>query len=158
MGAGKSTVGRLLAQKLNKKFLDIDKEIETSENKAIKDIFSEHGENYFRKIESRILTNISNEQTDLVVSTGGGIVTNDLNIQTMKKSGNIVYLKADIDVLWDRVKNSKNRPLLNVPGAYERAKELFSNRESLYEKADHIIVTNNKSLEDVVNKIIYILN
>lgn len=154
MGAGKTTVGKILAKKLGKHFYDIDNEIEKSENREIKNIFSDYGEEYFRDLETEMLTKICSNISNSVISTGGGVVIRDINLKIMKSCGEIIYLKAEIDTLWSRVKNSKNRPLLNVDSAYEKAKKLFNDRKNLYEKADYLIETDNLSLNEIVNKII----
>jgi shikimate kinase len=144
MGAGKSTVGKILAQKLNYDFVDLDSDIEREQGTRISEIFEKQGEKYFRDAETEILRKIS-EHSNQIISTGGGIVIKDENWEIMKNSGTTVYLKASIETLFGRVKHKTTRPLLNVENPFEKARELFSSRESLYEKSD--IVLDREGLE-----------
>lgn len=153
MGAGKTTVGKILSKKLGYRLVDIDSEIEQVQDTPITDIFKLKGENYFRDVETRMLEEIS-RRSNQVVSTGGGIVIKDENWDIMKNNGVTIYLKSTIKTLFNRVKHKTTRPLLNVEDPFDRAKELFSGRETLYEKSDIIIDREGLEPEKVAEVII----
>jgi len=153
MGAGKTTVGKLLSKKINYSFVDLDSEIESNQNCKITEIFEKHGEHRFRKIETEVLKKYS-KYINQVFSTGGGIVIKDENWEIMKSTGVTVYLKASIEMLFDRVKHKTTRPLLKVENPFEKAKELFLSRESLYEKSEIILNREGFEPEDVAEAII----
>lgn len=157
MGAGKTTVGRILASILNYTFIDMDSEIEVLCESAISDIFKNHGEDYFRTIETETLRKISQNKCQ-VVSTGGGVVIKDENWDIMETTGTTVYLKASIETLFNRVKHKSTRPLLNVEDPFEKAKELFASRKELYEKSDVILDREGLEPDDVAQTIIDELN
>lgn len=153
MGAGKTTVGKILSKKLEFDLVDLDLAIEKEQDVSIAEIFRSKGEKYFRDIETRMLRKISN-QPNQVVSTGGGIVIRDENWEIMKKNGVTIYLKTSIQTLFNRVKHKSTRPLLNVEDPFEKAKEIFSDREALYEKSDIIIDREGLEPEQVAEAII----
>jgi shikimate kinase len=152
MGAGKTTIGRILANKLRLTFVDLDDIIEKELKLTIEQIFSMHGENFFRVAETKALLSIAENERQ-VVSTGGGVVLKNENWEAMEKSGITVYLKATAEILWSRVRNNTPRPLLQVENPFGRFCELLSNRISLYEKADLIVDTGKLSPEDVAEQI-----
>jgi shikimate kinase len=157
MGAGKTSVGKILAEKLRLEFRDLDELIEGECGKAISRLFSEHGEDFFRDLESKKLLTIS-EKSGQIISTGGGVVLRQANWEVMEKGGVTVYLKASPDVLWSRIRNDSSRPLLQVKKPFERVNDLLSMRIPLYEKADIIIETENKLPEDIADYIITRIN
>ena len=130
--------GSFLSKRLNCEFVDLDLYIEKEQGISISEMFEKHGEKYFRDVETEGLRKIS-EKSNQIISTGGGIVIRDQNWEIMKKSGTTVYLKASIETLFNRVKHKSTRPLLNVENPFEKAKELFLSRESLYEKSEIIL-------------------
>jgi len=138
MGAGKTTIGKILSQKLNHNFVDLDLHIEKEQGISISEIFEKHGEKYFRDVETESLRKIS-EKSNHIISTGGGIVIKDENWEIMRNRGVSVYLKSSIETLFNRVKHKTTRPLLNVENPFEKANELFLSRESLYEKSEIIL-------------------
>jgi len=144
MGAGKTTVAKILSKRLNYNFVDLDLDIEKEQRISISEMFEKHGEKYFRDVETDSLRKIS-ERSNQIISTGGGIVIKDENWEIMKSTGVTIYLKASIEMLFDRVKHKTTRPLLNVENPFEKAKELFNARESLYENSD--IVLDREGLE-----------
>lgn len=153
MGAGKTTVGRVLAGRLGYRYCDSDKVIETKAGKTIPDIFSGLGEDRFRELESETLESLAGKIKQ-VIATGGGAVMRDRNWDAMKKGGVTVYLKAPAEVIWNRIKHSKTRPLLNVDNPLDAAKELLEERIPFYEKADITVDTESLSVEEIASEII----
>lgn len=122
MGAGKTTIGELLATKLNRELKDIDRVIEQEQKKSIIEIFTDDGEEAFRKLESETIEKFSN-MSDLIISTGGGALEKANNLSNLQKNGIIIYLKADIEELFKRVKNETQRPLLKEQDPLEVIKK-----------------------------------
>jgi shikimate kinase len=152
MGAGKTTVGRLLARKLGWRYCDADKVIETKAGKTVSEIFSSHGETHFRDLESETLYSLAGK-TKQVIATGGGAVMREENREAMKKGGVTIYLKAPMSVIWERVRHSKTRPLLNVDNPYDAAEELLRKRAPSYETADMTIDTESLTPEEAASEI-----
>jgi shikimate kinase len=152
MGSGKTSVGKLLAKKLGKKFVDTDEIIELETGKTINQIFAHDGEPFFRKTESEIIQKISQNQ-DQVISTGGGCVENPVNIDNLKKAGIVFYLKATPEELFDRIKNENTRPLLKTDNPLLILEKLLHKREKFYAQADVIIDTVNKKPDEIVDEI-----
>ena len=152
MGAGKTTVGRILANKLKLAYLDLDEVIEKELKLTVQEIFSRFGEDIFRDAETKALQTITQKDKQ-VVATGGGVVLRKENWETMEANGITVYLKAPAEVLWSRVKNNTSRPLLQVENPFERLCELLSRRIPLYEKSDLIVDTENVSPEHLALEI-----
>ncbi len=158
MASGKSTVGRLLASKLDMPFIDLDEYIEAFEKKAISAIFAEKGELYFRKLEHQMLGRALNENDSLVLATGGGTPVYGNNIRTiLELSDHSVYLKWSIPELAKRIAGEKeNRPLVrdlpleDLPEFI--GKHLFE-RAPFYVQADHILDCNGKDVEAVVSEL-----
>ena len=113
MGSGKTTVGKVLAEKLGMDFVDVDKEIERNENKAISDIFAENGQEYFRELETKYLKEICGKKGQ-VISTGGGAVLKSINVSVMKKSGKVIFLDVPADEIKRRLINDNTRPVLQA--------------------------------------------
>lgn len=154
MGAGKSTIGRLLAARLKWHFLDTDTVIEERTGADIPWIFDVEGEEGFRNRESSVLQDVVNE-SHTVVATGGGIVLRPLNREYLQKHGNVVYLTASIDQLVERTCKDKKRPLLQVENPRAKIVELFTHRDPLYrDVATQIVTTDGRSPKYVVNEIV----
>lgn len=157
MGAGKSTVGRILAEEMGFSYCDSDKLLEEQAGETISKIFSERGEDYFRDLESQTLEYISSKEKQ-VVATGGGVVQRKENWTAMKKSGITVYLKASVETMLERIKHDNSRPLLQVKNPIETARELLDIRTPMYEKADLMINTENcspgKVADEILNKLV----
>ena len=161
-GTGKTTVGKILAQRLDKEFIDADEYLEQKEGKTIKDIFAEGGENLFRKIESQIITELCHLD-DKIIATGGGAILREENVRRLKKNGIIIFLDADVDTLYKRIhedtQTQQRRPNLTNRGAYEEIEYLLAYRRPLYDKtADFVINTARLSKNDAANKIIAFIN
>ena len=157
MGSGKTCIGELLAKLLNMSFVDTDEQIIKSEKTSINQIFAQKGETYFREIETATLKNILNFNNQ-IISTGGGIIKSDENLSLLKEKSVVFYLKASPDILFERIKNNKERPLLNVENMKDKIKTILQERISQYEKAQYIIVTDDKSPIEIANEIIGIIN
>ncbi len=152
MGSGKSSVGKLLANKLQFSIIDIDKEIEKDEKLSIKEIFEKKGENYFREIESKYLLRKKNPA---VVSCGGGIVLNKKNREFLKTSGYTIYLKSSIQTLEKRLLNENSRPLLSNDNFKETLINIYSKRKTLYSSAANTtVITDKRSVKEVCELII----
>jgi len=153
MGSGKSTVGKLLADKLNFQLVDTDELIEKKTGKQIKKIFEDEGEEAFRLLESEVVSEVADAENQ-VIACGGGVILNPKNVQALKKNGLLVYLKAFASILFERSRETNDRPLLNVINPKEKVHELLKARESLYEKiADIVIDTSSINVNEVVEKI-----
>ena len=152
MGSGKSSVGKLLANKLQFSNIDIDKEIEKDEKLSIKEIFEKKGENYFREIESKYLLR---KRNSAVVSCGGGIVLNKKNREFLRTSGYTIYLKSSIPTLEKRLLNKSSRPLLSNDNLKETLINIYSKRKTLYTSAANTtIITDRRSVKEVCELII----
>ena len=152
MGAGKSTIGLELSKKLSFNLVDTDKSIERSQGMKITEILSKKGEDFFRELETNELKLLSNEH-NLIVSTGGGIILKDSNREILNNVFSI-YLKADFDIIFERIKEDKTRPLLLTDNPYKTAKEIFESRYELYESFQNKINTDNKHPKDISDEIV----
>lgn len=153
MGSGKTTISKILADKLTDfSLLDIDEEIVKQEGISINDIFALKGEEYFRKIETEILKKVMNGNNQ-IISTGGGVVKSDENINLLKEKSVVFYLKTDEDVLYNRVKNDSNRPLLKEGDLKIKIHSILSAREQQYKKA-HYIINSDTLPENIADEII----
>lgn len=157
MGAGKTAVGRALAARLNVPFLDSDTEIEKAANMSIAEIFARDGEPFFRRKETQVIARLLDERRG-ILSTGGGAFLDSENRQTISEKGVSVWLKADLDVLWNRVKGRDTRPLLRTTDPRAVLSALFDARVPVYGKADLIAVSEgNVSIDTMVGRVIDIL-
>jgi len=156
MGTGKTSVGRLLAKQTGWNFVDLDELIELKEQRRIVDIFAKEGEPYFRKIEKKILKEVST-QKKFVVACGGGVVLDKDNIKLMKKTGILVTLSATSQVILKRVSASLRRPLLNVKDQRKRIELLLKMRQPYYMQANKVIDTSSLTIKQVAVKIYKIL-
>lgn len=151
MGCGKSTVGRELLAKTGFELIDADAYIEKTTGMKISDIFSKHGESWFREQESLAMENLS-KRSGCIISCGGGVVETAKNRDILKAGGKVIYLKASLDNLWARVGRDPNRPLSKN---YESFRSLFDKRKSVYEDwADVVIDTRGKSPAKIAELII----
>ena len=146
-GSGKSTVGKLLAEKCGKRFVDADEALVNQSGRAIRDIFAQDGEPLFRELETNVLATLG-QQSGLVLATGGGCVTQERNYPLLHQNGTIFCLQRDLDQL-----PVDGRPLSQAT----RIEEMFRIRKPLYERfADHMI-DNNDSPESAANQILRIM-
>jgi shikimate kinase len=153
MGAGKSTIGRVLAAELHLGFRDSDKVIEDRTGADIPWIFDMEGEEGFRDRESAVLQELS-QGKDLVIATGGGIILRPENREMMKSSGYVCYLTASIEQLVERTARDKKRPLLQVENPRQKIIDLVSLRDPFYiESADFVVNTDRRSPKVVAQEI-----
>lgn len=154
MGAGKSTVGKLLAKKLGRRFLDADHVIEDRCGVKIPVIFEMEGEDGFRKREAQAIKDITAEP-DVILATGGGAVLLPENRQFLRERGAVIYLHANPIELWHRTKGGEGRPLLKNGDAKKILENLYAIRDPLYrEIADYVIETGKPSVNQLVNTLI----
>jgi shikimate kinase len=153
MGAGKTTIGKQLAQQLGREFYDSDRVIEEHTGADIPLIFELEGEAGFRKREKNILADLV-KKNDIVLATGGGVVLDPDNRELLSKSGFVVYLDAPLSQLINRTSKDKNRPLLQTEDPKKKLEEILSVRDPLYrDVADEIIKTDVSPVRNVVKKI-----
>jgi shikimate kinase len=154
MGAGKTTVGRALATRMKREFVDTDRLLVDRTGVPVTTVFEIEGEEGFRRRESAILREIC-EDDERVVATGGGIVLDEENWRVMRESGTVVYLRARLESLWERTRHDSSRPLLATANPRERLAELLKQREPLYRAAAHIIVDSGpQSAAKLVNRVL----
>jgi shikimate kinase len=157
MGAGKSAVGRQLARRLKRRFIDLDRVIEKSAGLKVKEIFKEQGESAFRKLEQAALAAVLKEGRQ-VIATGGGVVLNDENVSLLKARAFVICLTALPDVLTKRVGNGAKRPLLAGADRRQRIEDLLKEREDRYKLVDSSIDTSELTVDQVVERILELLN
>ncbi len=154
MGAGKSTIGRLLSQELKLEFLDSDREIEARAGADIPWIFDVEGEDGFRDREESVIAELSDRKS-IVLSTGGGAVKRLTNRTCLQANGTVVYLETSVEQQLDRTSRDKNRPLLQTENPREVLETLMAERHPLYlEAADIIVRTDKRHPRAVANEII----
>lgn len=150
MGAGKTTVGKLLAQQLGKTFVDSDEEIQHRTGVTIPHIFDIEGEAGFRQREANIIQELV-KLDDIVLATGGGVVLSEQNRGALHHNGIVVYLKSAVHDLWIRTRHDRNRPLLQGADPRAKLKELYEQRDPLYTQvADLTIPTGKQSVHNLV--------
>jgi len=153
MAVGKSAVGRNLAKRLRRRFVDLDRMIEKRAGLKVRDIFEQKGEPYFRELEKQTLADLL-QQPGHVIATGGGAVMDEDNLHLLKDKTLLVCLSASTDAILARVGNSTKRPLLKGPNRRERIEELLSLRADRYAQAHVTIDTSDLTLEQVVDRIV----
>lgn len=157
-GTGKTTVGNILKTKLlNFSFVDTDAMIVKAENRSINDIFAENGEDFFRNLETKAAEKAS-QLENTIISTGGGIVLREKNMEFLKQNGIIFYLKTTPEILVKRLQGDNSRPLLKTEDVKLKLENMLKIRGALYEKADITIDTDNLTPEKTANEIVRIYN
>lgn len=139
MGAGKTTIGRSLAKRLQLEFVDSDREIEARTGVSIPTIFEIEGEDGFRRREAAVIEDLARGSSQ-VVATGGGAVLRPENRAHLAASGFVVYLNVPPQILWERTRNDRNRPLLRVADPQARLCELFAQRDPFYREVANLVV------------------
>ncbi len=153
MGAGKTTVGRELARRRKLRFADCDHEIVARTGVSIATIFEIEGEAGFRRRETLMIDELSS-QRDIVIATGGGVVTTPGNTELMRERGTVIYLNVPVQVLFERTRNDRNRPLLQVEDPRRRIEELHRQRDPLYRAAAHLVVDGGRGSPGIMVRII----
>jgi shikimate kinase len=165
MGSGKSTIGPVLANTLGWEYCDLDKVIEDKAGRTINEIFSLFGEEHFRGLERDALTEVARNE-NIIVSLGGGTIANDRNIEILKSTGMLFYLKLSPVGALDRLKFKRDRPVLLADlkedftneDLLKRITDLYEKRKVYYEQSDYIIDTDNMTLGKAVDYIAKIIN
>src|SRR5688572_4037663 len=138
MGVGKSTVAQLVANRLGREFIDMDTLIEQREGRAISQIFAAEGEAYFRRLEAELCRELAG-QADLVIATGGGALVPEANLRIMEQTGLVFCLNCEPEILWQRIGQSENRPMLaeRDEGRFARLAALLAQRALAYARIAH---------------------
>ncbi|MDA7965286.1 shikimate kinase [Ruegeria sp.] len=154
MGAGKTAVGRALAARLGVPFLDSDAEIESAANMTIPEIFARDGEAFFRDKESQVIGRLLDEERG-ILSTGGGAFMSEGNRQMISDRGVSVWLRADLEVLWNRVRHKDTRPLLRTADPHATLRALYEERVPIYQQADLVADSDGETaIEDMVDRVL----
>jgi len=154
MGSGKTAIGRALANRLNTEFLDSDAEIETAAAASIAEIFARDGEAFFRDREFEVIGRLLSGEP-CILSTGGGAFLSERNRRQIHDKGISVWLDADVDLLWERVKHKDTRPLLKTENPRQTLRDLFEARGPFYRQADIAVLTRaGYSIEKTTDKVI----
>ncbi len=153
MGAGKSAIGRLVAQTLSIPFIDTDAEIEKVSRMTISELFAAYGEVEFRALETRVIERLL-RGGPRVVSTGGGAFINENTRHQIKIGGISIWLKADLDVLWERVNKRDHRPLLKTENPRQTLENLMIQRYPIYAEADVTVLSENVRKDVMVNEVL----
>lgn len=156
MGSGKTTIGKLLGEKLTLRSVDIDVIIEQNEKRTVSEIFQNEGEKYFRNIERETIEkNFTNK--DLIISLGGGAFEDQLTQELLLKNSTVIYLKTSPNVILKRIKNNTNRPLLKNQMTVEKIQSIILQRQKNYELANITILTDNKNTDKIVEEILGVI-
>lgn len=156
MAVGKSAIGRTLAKKLRRRFVDLDRVIERAEGSKVREIFEHKGEAYFRQLEKQALADVL-EENNQVIATGGGVILDDQNLQILREKALLIGLSADMDVLLARAGDATKRPLLQGSNRREKIEDLLRQRAARYAQAHVTIDTSNLTVDQVVKKIMGML-
>lgn len=151
MGAGKSAIGRIVAQQLGLPFIDTDTEIERVSRMTISELFAAYGEEEFRALETRVIKRLL-RSGPRVVSTGGGAFINEKTRKQIERGGLSVWLNADLDVLWERVNKRDHRPLLKTENPKQTLKDLMDKRYPIYALADITVQSRDVRKEVIANE------
>lgn len=153
MGAGKTAIGRRLAARLNIPFVDADDEIEAAAGRPIEDIFEKYGESAFRSGEHRVIDRLLNDPVH-VLATGGGAFINAATRRELQRRSTSLWLRADLDVLWHRVRRRTDRPMLKTPDPRGTLAKLIESRYPLYAQADITVDSIDGPPDDFVDRVL----
>lgn len=157
MGAGKTSVGKLLADMARWSYIDTDDLVEEAAGKTISEIFAEDGEPAFRELETRVLQSLIDKRRS-VIATGGGIVLKKENRDLIKQIGVSFYLKASPATIYQRIKNETHRPLLQVDNPQKKIEEILSQRADIYERMEVVIDTDGLTVKKIAAAIANIVS
>ncbi len=154
MGSGKSSIGIRLSYRMRRSVEDTDKLIERRQGREISEIFEQDGEAYFRELETRMLEELIGKLQYYIISVGGGTPVKEENRKLLKELGTVIYLKASPEVIYERVKNDRSRPLLQCENPLERIRSLMEERREAYEScADVILDTDHMTMDEILDAI-----
>ncbi len=154
MGAGKTTIGKALAQRLRREFVDTDRVLVERTGVPVATVFEIEGEEGFRRRESGLLAELA-RRDDCVVATGGGMVLSEDNRRVMRAAGTVVYLRARLENLWERTRHDATRPLLATADPRGTLATILDEREPLYRDAAHVVMeTGTQSANTLVNRLV----
>ena len=154
MGSGKTTVGLRLSYRLRRSVIDTDKEIEKEEKRAISDIFAADGEGYFRDRETACLRKLLESTSNQIISVGGGLPLREENRELLHELGQVFYLNASADTIYERVKHDTTRPLLQGNDPRTKIRTMLAERDGCYRAAaDVVINVDGKDFEQILNEI-----
>lgn len=153
MGAGKSAIGRIVAQQLGLPFIDTDTEIERVSRMSISELFAAYGEEEFRALENRVIKRLL-RTGPRVVSTGGGAFINERTRKQIERGGVSIWLSADLDVLWERVNKRDHRPLLKTENPKQTLQDLMDKRYPIYGLADITVQSRDVRKEVIANEVL----
>lgn len=156
MGTGKSTLGRMLAARLGHRFVDVDDLIESAEGMSIAEIFRRHGEPYFRQREREAIARLVGAR-EVVVAVGGGALLDEVNLRNLRRIGTVVCLWARPEVILQRLRDDRSRPLLQGPDRLRRIRELLERRRPAYARADLHLDTSELSPEEALERLLALL-
>lgn len=154
MAVGKSAVGRNLARRLHRRFVDLDRLIEKAEGRKVREIFAHQGEPYFRALEKQTLEQVLSV-TGQVIATGGGVLLDEENLHLLRQKALLIGLTASTDELLTRAGKNSKRPLLKGADVRGRIEELLQQRQNRYAQADLMIDTSGLTIDQVVGKIVH---
>jgi XRE family aerobic/anaerobic benzoate catabolism transcriptional regulator len=153
-GAGKTTIGRLLARRLRVRFVELDRRIEKAADMSLAELFSMYGEDYYRRLERETLAAVLAEKRPMVLATGGGIVASPETYALLKKSAVTVWLRAEPEDHWNRVvRQGDRRPMADHPQAMADLRALLAAREPLYAGAEHTVDTSGRTVAKIVDEL-----
>ena len=154
MGAGKTSVGHLVAEQLHFDYLDTDDLIQSRTGRTITEIFATDGEPAFRKMESDLVQELATRKRT-VVATGGGLPINPQNLAGLRTYALVVCLWASPERIWERVKHQTHRPLLHDPDPQKKIRDLLAAREPFYRQADVLLNTDSRSVREVAQQVVH---